>query len=417
MRSLIFSLFVLTASCGIFSQGEPLCINDQGCPPEKFCRIEMSQCVTREVCDNELDDDQDQRVDCEDADCVLSDGCQRESQLTRIELGEFFPGEEIPFPVPEGAIGFTLTAVGSESTVIGVSRLVDPSGGVRVNGFEDKEMRQFSAYGAIGFVFPQGDNYRNQMESGVWHLTLGASEQEPISVSLWLRTGPDTTGSFTVSVYLPQGLRMCENPGCSGGAGSVVTTDNAASFAEMRGLMHTLSEEVLEPNIGIAVGDVLFHSIDESFLQISSREEMDAMMRESRGEGLHLFLVQGFSGDYFSAMTAGVSSGIPGAIHEGGVSNSGVVVKVSLDPDFSGNINGLVAAHEIGHFLGLWHTTERDGTTDLLSDTPRCSLETFTNNLLECPDRENLMFPMVFGGIGDLSEAQAEVLRVGAGYR
>jgi hypothetical protein len=48
-------------------------------------------------------------------------------------------------------------------------------------------------------------------------------------------------------------------------------------------------------------------------------------------------------------------------------------------------------AHEIGHYLGLFHTTETDGsTTDPLDDTPNCVGRAFPD---ACPDLTNLMFP------------------------
>ena len=33
---------------------------------------------------------------------------------------------------------------------------------------------------------------------------------------------------------------------------------------------------------------------------------------------------------------------------------------------------GLVAAHEIGHYLGLYHTCESDGSHDFVDDTAEC---------------------------------------------
>ena len=62
---------------------------------------------------------------------------------------------------------------------------------------------------------------------------------------------------------------------------------------------------------------------------------------------------------------------------------------------------GETAAHEMGHQLGLFHTTEKEGTVfDILSDTPECSSSSQDNdsngtvNAEECDEfgGGNLMF-------------------------
>lgn len=50
-------------------------------------------------------------------------------------------------------------------------------------------------------------------------------------------------------------------------------------------------------------------------------------------------------------------------------------------------------AHEIGHYLGLFHTTEQSGSVDPFADTPSC--DTFEESLFSCPDLSNLMFPFL----------------------
>ncbi|NJK89545.1 MAG: hypothetical protein HC923_09180 [Myxococcales bacterium] len=56
----------------------------------------------------------------------------------------------------------------------------------------------------------------------------------------------------------------------------------------------------------------------------------------------------------------------------------------------NGRNTGILVAHEIGHFLGLRHTTELDGTSDPIDDTPVCPGQT---DVRDCPDYRNLMFP------------------------
>ena len=55
---------------------------------------------------------------------------------------------------------------------------------------------------------------------------------------------------------------------------------------------------------------------------------------------------------------------------------------------------GITLAHEIGHFLGLWHTDEQDGTLhDPLTDTPECDKQAPVLTAKLCPASAiNLMF-------------------------
>ena len=92
-----------------------------------------------------------------------------------------------------------------------------------------------------------------------------------------------------------------------------------------------------------------------------------------------------------------------------------------------------VAAHETGHFLGLFHTTEKEGADfDPITDTPRCPCSTCAStvdqprcgtsnppNMLasrcvspsSCGGGDNLMFWLLAPG-GKLSPQQAQVMRL-----
>ncbi len=95
----------------------------------------------------------------------------------------------------------------------------------------------------------------------------------------------------------------------------------------------------------------------------------------------------------------GVSGGLPGPWGMHGVEGSGIAIAADVLEDFDTTIAD-VMAHELGHFLGLFHTTELDGTVfDPLPTTPSCPPENDTDGdglLLpeECDglDGDNLMF-------------------------
>lgn len=84
-----------------------------------------------------------------------------------------------------------------------------------------------------------------------------------------------------------------------------------------------------------------------------------------------IFLVEEIA-DAAGATILGLSGGPPGAAAVNGTSKSGVIV-TTADLATAPVDVGRIIAHEGGHFLGLFHTTEKDGSRfDPLGDTPEC---------------------------------------------
>ena len=92
------------------------------------------------------------------------------------------------------------------------------------------------------------------------------------------------------------------------------------------------------------------------------------------GNQMNLFLVDRIpsSSNPSGTTTVGLDGTIPGPATFGGTVQSGAIVSV-VDLAAAPSRVAYIAAHETGHFLGLYHTTEADGTWfDPLTGTPQC---------------------------------------------
>jgi len=117
--------------------------------------------------------------------------------------------------------------------------------------------------------------------------------------------------------------------------------------------------------------------------------------------GVSFFFVQGFTG----WQLLGKAGGIPGPPMLHGTYNSGVVVSLTdylhyEEEDVAIELTAETMTHELGHQLGLYHTTEGDGRVhDHVLDTPECPSSNDSNrdgvmDPLECAVKgaTNLMF-------------------------
>jgi hypothetical protein len=93
------------------------------------------------------------------------------------------------------------------------------------------------------------------------------------------------------------------------------------------------------------------------------------------------------------------AGGVPGPLGMHGTGGSGIAISTDMmagDPEALGR----TLAHELAHFMGLFHTSEADGCVrDVLADTPACTLDQDADSdgqltTADCADHgaDNLMF-------------------------
>jgi hypothetical protein len=198
--------------------------------------------------------------------------------------------------------------------------------------------------------------------SGTYTLALAAESRTAVDRVLVARDGRGRT--LDVDLYLVAG-RFAGR----GGGGLVPALREAievfrATYADA----------------GIAVGEVRTHAV------VGGLARRYAVIEGDGGGGLPelgpLFTLtagaQGPSVSWFFVREVegalGIAGGIPGAQALPGTEASGLAVSSDL---LAGDIElGSVLVHETGHFLGLFHTSELDGTVlDPFDDTPACGPE------------------------------------------
>jgi len=264
----------------------------------------------------------------------------------------------LPVDLPPDAISLTIEAWGGTGDRIGLRELTGPGGKVYENALATGAFLWSEGSEVFVATLPNGDRQEVALVpgGGTYRFKLfrmgGTSAAYRVRAIVHNRPGGVSgPGELDLNVFLAPGL-----------------APDAAS-APFDGTMRaTLAEaERHLGKRGISFGAISFFDLaDGGYDRVTTQGEIDALFAESRGapdRRLNLFFVKSlFSG------TVGIASRIPGPSF-GGTSMSGVVV----DYEFSNSTTvGYVAAHELGHYLGLYHTVESDGTHDFIDDTLEC---------------------------------------------
>ncbi len=241
--------------------------------------------------------------------------------------------------------------------------------------------------------YPALPDQRGGFASGPFRVVLGFEQSASSSeLLLTLRRGRLSPRSvLRVNVAVVEGALE--------GAGDRAALEEAAAALD----------QIYRATSGIDV-EVRYARVDDPSLLVVAGVDADFRAFERQmvgatgdalfdGAALTVYVVRDLTtddGPYY-----GVASGIPGYV---GYPLEGVIVGLAIHRDAQGTIDGPLLGstmgHEIGHFLGLRHTTESDGRYhDLLADTPECSSSYDANgdgevDYTECAQNggDNLLF-------------------------
>lgn len=302
-----------------------------------------------------------------------------EPAVTLVDKITLSPGQTAgPYTVdvPSGSGSLTILADGGDAGDMDISEITDPSGFRMIVEETDScpigfNLAQGPGQSAVSFTIPHGGDY--EFKPGTWTFSVthydspdGAARE--VSIYTMVKNAPGA--EINLNVWL---VSIPDYQG-SGDPNLKIMLDGFSGIMSLAGFT---AGDVNVIRLEGDPADRLTYVDDASDANHNGQsDDLDELFRLSSGAGndyLNVFLVRQISG----GGVLGIAGGIPGPQITQGTAHSGVAVNMfgglgGLTPDFL-RTQGATMAHELGHSLGLFHTTESDGTGfDPITDTPEC---------------------------------------------
>ena len=279
------------------------------------------------------------------------------------------------FVVPEDGVSFLLSIFLGSNYNIKFYSLTDPSGkdilsASSTPNLYDASSGNIGTPGYANVLVPQSPSFSTK--AGTWTFKAYTNDR----VNLALRTGSTpSAATITIQPYI---------------TGTIWSASDISVALIIMKRIYSKNGITLTINDTITISDTQYTKVSKTFINSTT----SALVTQGSTATVNLFFIEDYSSSWSGIL--GNAAGIPGSM---GIANSwnGVLISLSAHADEWGTLDsqllGETAAHEMGHQLGLFHTTESGGTAfDILTDTAECRNGKMSAEECEGYGGENLMF-------------------------
>ena len=258
------------------------------------------------------------------------------------------------FVVPSDGVSFILSVFKDNNGSTAFYTLIDPDGTDLLSSSSTPTLSGVSsgslgAYGYANILVPQSPSF--SVKAGTWSFKAYSNDR----VKLALRSGTaPTSATIVVQPYI---------------TGTTWAADELSATLSVMSSIYSANGIILSVNSTITISDSQFAAVSGTFTDPTT----SALVTQGSTAAVNLFFIEDYSGSWSGIL--GNAAGIPGSM---GIANAWNGVLNSLSAHASGTtldaqLLGETAAHEMGHQLGLFHTTEQSGTEfDIINDTAEC---------------------------------------------